>query len=230
MTTHNQLLSNEEHRKIVNKTVANNIKNIRLQHNMSMETFGNIFDAHKSLVSKWEKGITKPNTDRLVKIADMGNITFQELLGETANKKIGKYFFQLIYEEYQDFNINVEYTVDYIRIINLKISELGIPTSKINYSIVKNVFTLLIFDNSLSLYNENYHSLKPASTYVKSLIDFLIKINLKINQAENKTNQIDDLYKLQDEISIFKTRFSKEFEKELDTLINCEIIRLKSNK
>lgn len=39
-----------------------------------MEEFGNKFNskAHKSIISKWEKGLTKPSNERLKEIADLG--------------------------------------------------------------------------------------------------------------------------------------------------------------
>lgn len=47
-----------------------------------MEEFGKVFDtvAHKSLVSKWEKGLSQPNNERLKKIAELGNTTVNEIL------------------------------------------------------------------------------------------------------------------------------------------------------
>ncbi|MDW8563860.1 helix-turn-helix transcriptional regulator [Staphylococcus shinii] len=62
--------------------LAKNIKKIRQSLGMSMEEFGKEFDvtAHKSLVSKWEKGLSKPNNERLKKIAELGNISIDELL------------------------------------------------------------------------------------------------------------------------------------------------------
>ncbi|WP_436942086.1 helix-turn-helix domain-containing protein [Staphylococcus xylosus] len=62
--------------------LAKNIKKIRQSLGMSMEEFGKIFDtvAHKSLVSKWEKGLSQPNNERLKKIAEIGNTTVNEIL------------------------------------------------------------------------------------------------------------------------------------------------------
>ncbi len=47
-----------------------------------MEEFGKKFkhEAHKSIVSKWEKGLTKPSNERLKEIADLGKISVNQLL------------------------------------------------------------------------------------------------------------------------------------------------------
>lgn len=47
-----------------------------------MEEFGNKFNskAHKSIISKWEKGLTKPSNERLKEIADLGKISVNQLL------------------------------------------------------------------------------------------------------------------------------------------------------
>ncbi|HEA0021265.1 helix-turn-helix domain-containing protein [Staphylococcus aureus] len=47
-----------------------------------MEEFGKKFKhkAHKSIVSKWEKGLTKPNNERLKEIAELGNVSVDYIL------------------------------------------------------------------------------------------------------------------------------------------------------
>lgn len=67
--------------KINNKIVGARIKEIRSEKGMSQEEFGSLIsNAHKSLVSKWEKGQSLPNNERLKKIAELGNISVNELL------------------------------------------------------------------------------------------------------------------------------------------------------
>ncbi|MEJ7223147.1 helix-turn-helix domain-containing protein [Staphylococcus epidermidis] len=62
--------------------LANNIKKIRKNLGLTMEEFGNKFNskAHKSIISKWEKGLTKPSNERLKEIADLGKISVNQLL------------------------------------------------------------------------------------------------------------------------------------------------------
>ena len=47
-------------------TIGKRIEQIRNEKGMSQEEFGSLIDnAHKSLVSKWEKGQSLPNNNRL---------------------------------------------------------------------------------------------------------------------------------------------------------------------
>lgn len=57
------------------------IKNIRQKKGLNQNEFGKlVLDAHKSLVSKWEKGQSLPNNERLKKIAELGETTVEYLL------------------------------------------------------------------------------------------------------------------------------------------------------
>ena len=62
--------------------LSKNIQIIRKENNETLEEFGKRFDpiAHKSLVSKWEKGLSKPNNKRLKEIAKLANISVDQLI------------------------------------------------------------------------------------------------------------------------------------------------------
>ena len=65
----------------INKiAVGARIRGIRLARGMTLEEFGNLFSASKSIASRWEKGKSIPNNIRIKAIADMANISVQELL------------------------------------------------------------------------------------------------------------------------------------------------------
>ena len=65
----------------INKiAVGARIREIRLARGMTLEEFGNLFSASKSIASRWEKGKSIPNNIRIKAIADMANISVQELL------------------------------------------------------------------------------------------------------------------------------------------------------
>ena len=67
--------------KVNNSEVGRRINSIRKDMGINQEDFGKrIYDAHKSLVSKWEKGQSLPNNERLKKIAEIGGISVNELL------------------------------------------------------------------------------------------------------------------------------------------------------
>jgi len=60
--------------------VGQRIKSIRLSLGDSMESFGKRLNTSKASVNNWEKGVNLPNSERLKKIADLDNITINELL------------------------------------------------------------------------------------------------------------------------------------------------------
>lgn len=71
----------------INKIVVGaRIREIRLARGMTLEEFGNLFSASKSIASRWEKGKSIPNNIRIKAIADMANISVQELLYGTKEK------------------------------------------------------------------------------------------------------------------------------------------------
>lgn len=62
-------------------TLGNRIKQHRQDKGLNMREFGELIDnASDSIVSRWEKDISKPNAKRLKLIADDMNITVTELL------------------------------------------------------------------------------------------------------------------------------------------------------
>jgi DNA-binding helix-turn-helix protein len=66
---------------IVDKSkVGSRIFDIRQSMNLTLEEFGNLFQAGKSNVQKWEIGSSLPTRERLDKIAKKGNMTVNELL------------------------------------------------------------------------------------------------------------------------------------------------------
>lgn len=65
--------------------IGQRIKNIRLSRGMTLEEFGALFDAAKSNVSKWEKGKSLPNPERIKAIAEFANISIEELVSPSDN-------------------------------------------------------------------------------------------------------------------------------------------------
>lgn len=71
------------------------IKNIRKEKGLTLKQFGKMIDAPFSAVSNWENGRNKPNSERLKKIAEIGDITVEELLyGDFLN------FFHSVINDY----------------------------------------------------------------------------------------------------------------------------------
>ena len=65
----------------INKAyVGARIREIRLARGETLEEFGQLFGSSKGVVNNWEKGRNLPNKRRIKSIADMANISVQELL------------------------------------------------------------------------------------------------------------------------------------------------------
>lgn len=71
-----------------NKIIGNKIREIRLSKGETMEEFGKRFNTSKGTVNNWEKGRNKPNRTNMLKIAQLGGMTVDEL----TNNQISDYF------------------------------------------------------------------------------------------------------------------------------------------
>ncbi|WP_240628327.1 helix-turn-helix domain-containing protein [Macrococcoides goetzii] len=77
--------------------VGRRIKSIRLKKGFNMREFGERLDnASDSIVSRWEKGKTLPNSNRLKKIAEIGEVSIDELLygKEYTFLEVGKILYE----------------------------------------------------------------------------------------------------------------------------------------
>lgn len=66
--------------KINKKEVGERIRKIRFSKALTLEQFGNLLNASKSNVRKWEIGDCLPNKKRQLDIAKLGKISVNELL------------------------------------------------------------------------------------------------------------------------------------------------------
>lgn len=78
------------------KLVGKRIQAIRLEKGLTLDEFGKLIGASKSsisewesgkhlppaksIISRWEKGAMLPNSSRLERVAELGNVTINELL------------------------------------------------------------------------------------------------------------------------------------------------------
>lgn len=69
------------------QTVGHKIREIRLGLGETMEEFGKLFNASKSIVYRWENGTSFPNPERLKAIAKIGDTTVEQLLYENPLEK-----------------------------------------------------------------------------------------------------------------------------------------------
>ena len=59
-----------------------NLKNIRLEKNMSQEQLAKEINVDRSTVTKWETGEAMPRANKLVKLSQIFNCSVDELLKE----------------------------------------------------------------------------------------------------------------------------------------------------
>ncbi|QAA29067.1 helix-turn-helix transcriptional regulator [Lactiplantibacillus plantarum] len=78
------------------KDVGLRIKKIRLSHHYTMENFGKLIGAPKSAVNNWEKGRNLPSSERLEKIAILGNTNVDMLLFGSFAEQIYNYLLDLL--------------------------------------------------------------------------------------------------------------------------------------
>ncbi len=65
------------------QNIASNINSMRNELGKTLEEFGELFDAGKSNVSKWEKGLSVPNIKRLNEMAYVADVTVYEFINES---------------------------------------------------------------------------------------------------------------------------------------------------
>ncbi len=84
--------------------ISNKIKELRLNNNYSIEKYADLIGVSKNTIINWEKGVSSPNYDFLIKIAKLHNISisyFEEdtnnavSLDDNENQKNKKSFFKL---------------------------------------------------------------------------------------------------------------------------------------
>lgn len=71
-------------------TIADKIKYLRKENNMTQEDLANKLNVSRQTISKWETNIAIPDADNIVAISKLFNITTDELLNykiETMQKK-----------------------------------------------------------------------------------------------------------------------------------------------
>lgn len=64
--------------------LAENLQMQRKKHNLSQEELSEKCDISRQAVAKWESGETIPSIDRLVFLADLYDITLDELVGRVV--------------------------------------------------------------------------------------------------------------------------------------------------
>lgn len=120
------------------KEVGSRIRRIRIEFGLTMQEFGEKLNppASDSIVSRWERGISLPNNDRLRQIAELGNVSMHYLLeGQTDEEYAGEIIkgikeskqniieFANSYDEFDDFN-DLHYVSQFVDLIKKKNKEI----------------------------------------------------------------------------------------------------------
>ena len=159
--------------------VSKKIHQIRLSKGMTLEEFGKQFNTSKATVFNWEKGRNLPNKQNLKIIADLGNITVNELL----------YGYK---EELMSFDTGEEFEAERRRIID----QIDSKKNSVEKSFINNKITLInMIKNEIAsielelekIDNNNSNSIYPEN---KDIIYFQLEelidtLELKINEIEN---------------------------------------------
>lgn len=67
--------------------LSNQLKNLRKREKMSQNALAEKLFVSQQAVAKWEKNISTPNPDMLIKIAEVFNVSVDDLLGLSDEKK-----------------------------------------------------------------------------------------------------------------------------------------------
>lgn len=101
--------------------LADNIKKIRKEHNLSQEQFAEKLNVSRQSVSKWESGLAYPEMDKVLQICKMFNINIDELFNqdikEVNNNKQSK---NVINKYIDDFLNYVTKTIDMLSSFTFK--------------------------------------------------------------------------------------------------------------
>lgn len=107
---------------------------IRKENNYTQETIANKLNVTAQAVSKWGNDITSPDIDTLIKLADIFNITIDELVGRTSNaiattkKDINKMILKIIVDSNENDKVRVNLPMGIVKIL----VESGSVTSVVN--------------------------------------------------------------------------------------------------
>ena len=116
------------------ETFGMRLGRIRKENNYTQETIANKLNVTAQAVSKWENDITSPDIDTLIKIADIFNITIDELVGRTSNaiattkKDINKMILKIIVDSNENDKVRVNLPMGIVKIL----VESGSVTSVVN--------------------------------------------------------------------------------------------------
>lgn len=92
--------------------IGRRIKRIRLSRGMTLEEFSNLFNPAPgtSVISKWERGMSKPNPKRIKRLADISGMTVEELI-EPAQSEFLLSSLQNIQDHYEENKADIKHSL-----------------------------------------------------------------------------------------------------------------------
>lgn len=81
-----------------------NIKLLRTQKGLSQEELAEKLSVVRQTVSKWEKGLSVPDSEMLIQLAEVFEVSVGELLGETMQPETEKSELQQLSEKLENLN------------------------------------------------------------------------------------------------------------------------------
>ncbi len=84
--------------------LSENLKNLRMKRGLSQEELAEKVNVVRQTVSKWEKGLSVPDSELLIRLADVLGVSVGQLLGETIAPDTEKSQLQAISEKLENLN------------------------------------------------------------------------------------------------------------------------------
>lgn len=187
----------------MNEGLGYRIRKIRESRNETMEEFGINFNppASKGVVSNWENGYNKPNKKRLDRIAELGNITLNELL--YGSEMTFKEFSRQVYEGDRDLIEWCQKVITDYFLEDTKKGTMDSPLSnkkELNLLMSFNIIDILFekdeyprieaFKNNLLPIIWDYFINKEFEEYLNSLYLYYVEDEIALYMLDSTFNEI----------------------------------------
>lgn len=117
----------------INKIIGERIKSVRNKLELTGEEFGKKLNVQKPTISRWEKGHRLPDADMINKIATLGNVSADFILGRTDDPD-----FSLLETNYKGKDIKLvinsktnNYSQEQIQALVDKLSQMYVDVDKL---------------------------------------------------------------------------------------------------